>query len=248
MPYLDIPGETGYTIKTASYEGPFELLLDLIEKRKVSISEVSLASVTDEYVQQVRKEANFPMEAAANFISVAATLLLIKSKSLLPDLELTEGEREDIRELEERLTLYEKAREAARELGRIFGRHLMLPAGEKAPEPFFAPSGDLSQDALAEALQNALAALEKVEQLPEARVKPVISIEEMMDRLATRVQSALTLSFKEFAGGAKEKVEVIVSFLALLELVKQGAVEAAQHEHFADIRITNATAAVPRYG
>jgi len=248
MAYLDLPGNTGYTVKMPSYEGPFELLLDLIEKRKVSVNELSLAAVTDEYVQQVRAEANFPMEAAANFISVAATLLLIKSKSLLPDLALTEEEDADIKELEERLALYEKAREAAKELARIFGRRVMLPAGERVPEPMFTPSTDLSAASVSEALANALAALEKVAELPEARVKPTISIEEMMDRLSARVQSALTLSFKEFAGGAKEKVEVIVSFLALLELVKQGAVEAAQHEHFADIRITNTTAAVPRYG
>jgi chromatin segregation and condensation protein Rec8/ScpA/Scc1 (kleisin family) len=76
----------------------------------------------------------------------------------------------------------------------------------------------------------------------------MISIEEVMDNLTRRVQEALTLSFKEFAGSATEKVEVIVSFLALLELVKQGAVEAAQHEAFADIRITNTAPAVPRYG
>ena len=235
-------------MKTAAYEGPFELLLDLIEKRKVLVNEISLSEVTDEYIQQVRSEANFPMESAANFIAVAATLLLIKSKSLLPDLVLTEEEDADIRELEERLALYEKARQAARELSRIFGRHVSLPAGERTPEPMFAPSADLSNASLAEALANALAALEKVEELPEARVRPMISIEEVMDNLTKRVQEALTLSFKEFAGNAKEKVEVIVSFLALLELVKQGAVEAAQHEAFADIRITNTAPAVPRYG
>ena len=248
MAYLDIAGETGYTMKTAAYEGPFELLLDLIEKRKVLVNEISLSEVTDEYIQQVRSEANFPMESAANFIAVAATLLLIKSKSLLPDLVLTEEEDADIRELEERLALYEKARQAARELSRIFGRHVSLPAGERTPEPMFAPSADLSNASLAEALANALAALEKVEELPEARVRPMISIEEVMDNLTKRVQAALTLSFKEFAGNAKEKVEVIVSFLALLELVKQGAVEAAQHEAFTDIRITNTAPAVPRYG
>ena len=94
-----------------------------------------------------------------------------------------------------------------------------------------------------------LAAREAVEELPEARVKPLISIEEVMDDLAKRVQSALNLSFREFAGGAKEKVEVIVSFLALLELVKQGAVAAEQYEQHGDIRISHtASASVPRYG
>jgi segregation and condensation protein A len=245
--FLEQVGKTNFSIRTAAYEGPFELLLDLIEKRKVLVNEIALAGVTDEYIQHVRSQAEFPMEDAANFIAVAATLLLIKSKSLLPDLALSDEEQADIRELEERLALYEKARDAARELGRIFGRRVMLPAGERAPEPFFAPSRDLSAESLATALASALAALEKVEQLPEARVRPMVSIEEMMDKLSARVQQALNLSFKEFAGGAKEKVEVIVSFLALLELVKQGAVDVLQHKQFDDIRITNTAAAVPRY-
>ena len=93
-----------------------------------------------------------------------------------------------------------------------------------------------------------LKALEKVEEkLPEVRVRPLVTIEEMMDTLLSRVQRAMTLSFKEFSAGSAEKVEVIVSFLALLELVKQGAVEAAQHDAFTDIRITNTSAGVPRY-
>ena len=71
----------------------------------------------------------------------------------------------------------------------------------------------------------------------------------MMDRLARRVERAMTLSFKEFAENAKEKVEVIVSFLALLELVKHGAVAAEQYDTYGDIRISHtATSSVPRYG
>ncbi|HRH55989.1 MAG TPA: segregation/condensation protein A, partial [Candidatus Paceibacterota bacterium] len=85
------------------------------------------------------------------------------------------------------------------------------------------------------------------EKLPEARVRPLVTIEEMMDTLLARVQRAMTVTFSEFSGAAKEKVEVIVSFLALLELVKQGAVDAAQHDALTDIRITNTSTAVPRY-
>ncbi len=239
--------QTNYTIRTGAYEGPFELLLDLIEKRKVSVSDINLATVTDEYIQHVRSHAEFPMEDATNFIAVAATLLLIKSKSLLPDLELSDEEEEGIADLENRLALYEKAREGARELSRLFGRTVMVSAGEREADPVFAPSKDLTVKALADALAVALTALEKVEELPEARVKPMVSIEEMMDSLLTRVQTALTLSFKDFSKGSSEKVEVIVSFLALLELVKQGAVDAAQMDHFGDIKITNTSAAVPRY-
>ena len=239
---------TGFTIRTGSFEGPYDLILDLIDKRKLSVNELSLTQVTDDYIAFVRGHEAFPMEEAAQFIGVAATLLLIKSKSLIPELELSMEEEEDVDDLKRRLSMYEKVREARAELARIYGRNVMVSAGERAPTPMFAPARDLTLQNLSGALANALATLEKAEEkLPEARVRPLVTIEEMMDTLLSRVQRAMTLSFKEFSAGSAEKVEVIVSFLALLELVKQGAVEAAQHDAFTDIRITNTSAGVPRY-
>jgi segregation and condensation protein A len=245
---MDATQEQKFVVRMPSYEGPFELLLELIEKRKLSVSELSLAQVTDDFIQHVRGQGDFPMEDAANFIGVAATLLLIKSKSLIPELELSPDEEGDVEDLKDRLKQYEKVRDAARELGRIFGTRTMVSAGDREPEVVFAPSRDLSLDTLEQALRTVLHSLEKEEKLPEVRVRPLVTIEEMMDRLTVRVQKALTLSFKDFAGDKAEKVEVIVSFLALLELVKQGVVEVAQQESFQDIKITGATASVPRYG
>jgi len=241
--------KTNFSIQTEAYRGPFELVLDLIEARKLLVNDLALASITEDFIQHVRSQAEFPVEETANFIHIAATLLLIKSKSLIPDLALTEDENADVDDLKRRLEAYEKVREASRELARIFGKTIMLPAGERPLEPSFAPSRDLSAPALAETLARLLAAREAVEELPEARVKPLVTIEEMMDRLARRVQNAMTLSFKDFAGDTQERVEVIVSFLALLELVKQGAVAAEQHDMYGDIRISHtASATIPRYG
>lgn len=241
--------KTGFSIKTDSYEGPFEVLLDLIAARKLLVNELALANITEDFIQHVRAQATFPVEETANFIQIAATLLLIKSKSLIPDLTLTEEENADVEDLKRRLAAYEKVRVAARELARLFGKRVLLPAGEHPPEVSFAPSRDLSAAVLAEALARVLSAREAVKELPEVRVKPLVTIEEMMDRLAKRVESALTLSFKEFAGSAKEKVEVIISFLALLELVKQGAVAAEQYNVHGDIRISHtASTSIPRYG
>lgn len=237
-----------FLVRTGGYEGPLEALLDLIEKRKLLVNEVSLAQVTDDFIAYVRSGENFPMEDATGFIAVAATLLLIKSRSLLPDLELTSEEEEDVADLETRLALYEKARAASRELSRIFGASCMAQAGERTPEPSFTPSRDLTLDAVTAALTAVLAAREEQEKLPEARIRPMVSIEEMMDTLRTRVERALTLSFKEFNGSTTDRVEVIVSFLALLELVKQGTVDAAQHSAWGDIQITNTSTGVPRYG
>ena len=238
-----------FSIKTDSYEGPFEVLLDLIEARKLLVNDLALSTITEDYIRHVRAQESFPVEETANFIQTAATLLLIKSKSLIPDLELTDEENADVEDLKRRLEAYEKVREASRELSRIFGKSIMFKAGERPQEVSFAPSNDLSTSALAEALARVLAAHEVVEELPEARVKPLVTIEEMMDRLAKRVQSAMTLSFKEFSKSNKEKIEIIVSFLALLELVKQGAVAAEQFTSHGDIRISHTNSvSVPRYG
>jgi segregation and condensation protein A len=238
---------SGFVIRTEAYEGPLELILELIEKRKLLVNELSLAQVTDDFISYVKGGEQFPMEDAANFIGTAATLLLIKSRSLLPDIELSQEEEEDVEDLKRRLAVYEAARTAARDLARLFGRRAMLSRGEREPEAVFAPSRDLSREALESALQTLLASKEKEAKLPEARIRPMVSIEEMMDTLRERIERAFTLSFNEFAGGKKEKVEVIVSFLALLELVKLGAVEAAQYDRWGDIKITNTSASLPRY-
>ena len=239
-----------FSIKTDAYEGPFEVLLDLIEARKLLVNDLALANITEDFIQHVRSQATFPVEETANFIQIAATLLLIKSKSLVPDLAFTEEEHADVEDLKRRLAAYEKVREAAHELSRIFGKSIMYSSGERPMEPSFAPSRDLSVAALEVALAQILTARKVVEELPTARVKPLVTIEEMMDRLAKRVQSAMTLSFKEFSADAKDgRIEVIVSFLALLELVKQGAVAAEQYETYGDIQINHtASTTVPRYG
>lgn len=238
-----------FSIKTDAYQGPFELLLDLIETRKLLVNDLTLSNITEDFIKHVRAQSDFPVEETANFIQIAATLLLIKSKSLIPDLALTDEETADVEDLKRRLEAYEKVREASRELSRIFGRTILLPAGDRVPEVSFAPSHDLSTNALAEALARVLAAREVVEELPTASVKPLVTIEEMMDRLAKRVQSAMTLSFNEFSGNQKEKIEIIVSFLALLELVKQDAVAAEQYVAHGDISIIHtASSSVPHYG
>ena len=141
-----------FSIKTDAYQGPFELLLDLIETRKLLVNDLTLSNITEDFIQHVRAQSAFPVEETANFIQIAATLLLIKSKSLIPDLALTDEETADVEDLKRRLEAYEKVREAARELSHIFGKTPMAPAGERAPEVVFAPSRDLSAHALAEAL------------------------------------------------------------------------------------------------
>src|SRR5258706_1534126 len=118
--------EKTYQIKIASFEGPLGLLLGLIEKRKLHINDVSLAQVTEDYLAHINKLGGLPPSEISSFILVASTLLLIKSKSLLPNLDLTSEEEGDIRSLEERLRLYEIFTKLAGNIKNNFGKKIIF--------------------------------------------------------------------------------------------------------------------------
>jgi len=135
-----------FDIKTDVFEGPLELLLQLIEKRKLFVNDVALAEVADDFIQYIENAEDFPLEQTSYFILVASTLVLIKSKSLLPNLELTDDEQSNIDELEKRLLLYKRYKELSKGLEKIFGKSIsIVPAKKKriVLDPVFTPSEDL---------------------------------------------------------------------------------------------------------
>jgi segregation and condensation protein A len=241
-----MPASSALTVKTSVYEGPLELLLELIEKRKLLINDISLAEVADEYIARIREQQELPVGETAQFIALAATLLLIKSRSLLPTLELSGDEQKDIKELQYRLALYQILKDAAGELGRFAKGSPALFEG-RTPEPpvLFIPDASISVRSLREAAQAIIEGFPSTLALPKVSVKKIISIEEMVERLAARVSSAFKLSFKEFTKGSKARGEVIVSFLALLELVKQGIIKATQEDRHGDITLESDAVATP---
>lgn len=241
---------SSYTVKTQVFEGPFDLLLSLIEERKLSVSDVSLSSVTDDFIRHINERKGIDIGETAHFVLVASTLLLIKSKSLLPVLSFTDDEQGDIRDLEKRLKLYERFRAFAIHIRNAFGQSVLYARNDSklSFDPVFSPSRDLTVHALHEAGLRVLASFPKKEALPEKEVRKVISLEDTISQLAERVTGALQLSFKDFANvGKAEKVNVIVSFLAMLELVKQGIVSVIQDEHYADIAMKSEQISAPRY-
>ena len=110
-----------FAVATETYQGPLEALLDLIEARKLSITDISLAAVADSFLGYVEKLPSLPLKETSQFVLVASTLLLIKSRSLLPLLELSEDERESVHELEKRLTRLKLVRDASRLLRKRWG-------------------------------------------------------------------------------------------------------------------------------
>jgi segregation and condensation protein A len=243
-------------VRTEVYEGPLDVLLNLIEKRKLLINDISLAAVADDFISYVNNHREFPISQASQFIIVASTLLLIKSKSLLPVLELTEEEEQSVEELENRLTLYQKYRDLSRHVTGRFGVHILFGRStSKQREPYFSPDDTMTVEALHTAVSSVLIHLPtKRERLAQATVEKVISLEVMIDRLTSRIQNAMKLSFKDFAKRADSdatprevKVHLVVSFLAMLELVKQGAIRVEQEAQFSDIIMETDSVSVPRY-
>lgn len=239
-----------FQIKTEVFEGPLELLLDLVEKRKLFINEISLAQVADDYIAHLRDFEKMPVDFVSNFLIVASTLVLIKSKSLLPTLSLTQEETQDINELERRLKEYQKIRELSVHVKKLFGTNVSFPKGHsRAREVVFTPSEEINIQSIFAAVCEVIAHFPKKVTLPKLVVKKVISLEEMMDRLANRITGSLKMSFREFAGvGKEEKVNIIVSFLAMLELVKQGMIAVTQVEDSDDIQIETSVLDTPNYG
>ncbi|HYF10131.1 MAG TPA: segregation/condensation protein A, partial [Candidatus Paceibacterota bacterium] len=160
-----------FLVKQESFEGPLEMLLDLIEKRKLHVSDVSLAQVADDYVAYVRSLEHFPIEHTAHFILTAATLLLIKSKALLPSLSLTSEEEADIRDLEERLARYQRVRELSLHLKERFGKRFIFPTSERSLGiPVFSPDASVSKPSLLESLRRVLSSIPVKELLPKTVV------------------------------------------------------------------------------
>lgn len=237
-----------FSIKTAVFEGPLELLLDLVERRKLLINDISLASVTDEYMRHVSEMQEMSLPNTTQFISLAATLLLVKSKSLLPILELTEEEETCIEDLEVRLKKYQIIRDASVIIQSAFGGKVMYSPQFSAPkEPIFMPDAYCSLIPLAEAIIGVINDLPKKEEPIKAKIKVIISLEDMMEKLKARITQNLHTKFSELHAGEKEKKVVIVGFLAILELFKQGNLLVSQASQFSDIEIELDRGQTPTY-
>lgn len=236
---------TAYKIKTTNFEGPLEVLLGLIEKRKLFINEISLASITDDYIAHVRSLSAKDIDNYTSFITVAATLILIKSRSLIPNLELTTEEESDIESLEHRLELYKLIKEIGLQIAEQFGKNIIFPRLEtRIEQRVFAPHEGISTNSLLASINDVIRAIpEPQAPKPEIVVLKVRSLEETIQTLVERVKKSLKMSFREFSAGGdyknhkEKKVGTIVSFLAMLELVRQGFMDAFQGEDFADISI-----------
>lgn len=239
---------TAFTIETSVFQGPLDVLLDLIEKRKLLINDVSLASVADEYMDYINRNQDKILSETTQFVAIASTLLLIKSKSLLPVLELTDEEEKSIEDLEYRLTLYKLFRHAGTTIGKEFGNAPQFSKTYKQrQEPIFMPDSYVEKEKLYTSMKEVIHNLPKKIFKKNVSVKKLVSLEDTMKDLHSRVSNTFKMSFSQFSGN-EDKSKVIVSFLAVLELVKQGMLMARQQQRFADFELEKESLETPNYG
>lgn len=239
---------TIYHVHTQQYEGPIEVLLRLIEERKLPINEISLAQVTDDYINHMHTQ-KLSYTESTQFLIIASTLVLIKSRSLLPTLVLHDEEEEDIAELERRLRLYKVFQQLSAHIQDAYDGDTLFMQPSSAPrEHVFAPDSAITPHALHESLADIFQELPQHEKLDKASITTVVRIEDMMESLHERIQSGAELSFNAFVKRNRVprspeearhiKVEVVVGFLALLELVRNGILSVMQSDNFEDMNIS----------
>lgn len=230
-----------FKTKIETFEGPLDLLLELIEAEKLDITQVSLARVAEQFIATLQQVEQRNPEELADFLVVAAKLILIKSRALLPYLELA-GE-EDGRDLEHQLKMYKVYFDAAKVLRRKLRQHRVLyPRQHVPPVPVFMPPPGLQAADLQSVFAIVLQRLEPVIRLPREMIVRTLNLQEKIRSIRERVLAETTINFSRLINESESKVDIIVTFLALLELVKQrviGVVQGGIFEEIAIIRTDN---------
>ena len=228
-----------YQVKLKQFEGPLDLLLSLIEKKELDITRLSLASVTDQYLDFIQSRENITLESLADFLSVASKLILIKSKEMLPFLTLSEEEEEEILDLEWQLAEYRKFKDISKKIQEMLEgkKESFSRESFSGMQSFFFPPENISAEDLRDTYLEVVNNIPVVEELEEEMIGEVITLEEKIDHLQKFLRQKVETSFSELVANAPDKVEVIVSFLAMLEMVKQRIIHVEQGELFSDIRM-----------
>jgi len=229
-----------YNISTPVYEGPLDLLLQLIERAELDITRLALAQVTDQYLLFIKTLDELSAEDVSAFLVIATKLLQIKSEALLPRPPVREEGEEDPGEaLAQQLItykLFKKAAESLAERGQQNLRtHLRL-----APTPVVEASLDLSNLSLDDLLESARLAFSKLDYQNAIKVGvpySIFSIRKKIDDIIQKLRVRGTYSFWNLLNGPRSRLEIAVTFIAVLELIKQNMVKAYQEKLFGEIEI-----------
>lgn len=229
-----------YEVKVQNFSGPLDLLLQLVEKRNLEITEISLAQITQDYLNHLNDESLISPEELADFLVVAATLLLIKSKSLLPTLKLTKEEEEEILNLEQKLEIYKFFQERGKDILEMLKKKNFLFTRPPWPEEqiVFLPPKNFTVNDLLLSYKSLLEQVEPEINLEQHKIEKTISLKERIKELVKRLTKGKKFVFDELIPDKTKRLELVITFLAVLHLVKEGIIEIKQDKNFEKIWIS----------
>lgn len=225
-----------YEVKSEKFNGPLDLLLQLIEKEDLNITEISLAQVTEQYIEHLNQLTELEPDDLADFLVVAGRLLLLKSRALLPYLE-TEVEEES---LETQLKLYKDFVEASKKIEAMLKEEHFSFARTRPPAKTdieFSPPPNVNLQTLKDSFLVALKRLDPLVKLPKQMMEKTISLQQKILELKDFISAKKNVNFHHLISNAQSRTEVIINFLAILELLKQRHLKVKQQGTFNDIII-----------
>jgi segregation and condensation protein A len=235
-----------YRVKLDVFEGPFDLLLFLIRKNEVDIFNIPIAKITEQFVTYIEVMKILDLDVAGDFIEMAAILMHIKSRMLLPHPEGIDDDYEDPRsELVSRLLEYKRFKEVSHELDtmedtrrKLFPRRYFkfIPTTEEPTTEEYLD--DVSLFDLMVAFRKALDNMPKITYHEVRKIE--VTIEEQSEFILNQLKDKKVLLFQDLVKEIKEKIILIVTFIAILELCKAGKITIRQSQLFDDIRIKTA--------
>lgn len=229
-----------YEIKTEGFVGPLDLLLRLVDREELDITRLSLAKVADDFLQEMESR-EVELAELSEFLLIASQLILIKSKALLPFFEFTQEEEDEISDLEDRLKEYRAFKKASMELQKQLALKKVFFSREENEKKevlkkFIDPKISLVE--LKELWERILEKNAPKEKMEERIMEKIITLEDRISHLKFSLEKRIKIAFRESIKGAKDKIEVIVTFLAMLEMVKRKIIFAKQEYSFGEIILT----------
>jgi segregation and condensation protein A len=232
-----------FTVKLDRYEGPYTKLLELIDARKLSITEVSLALVADDYIAYIKTIDQQNILDISQFIVVASTLMLMKAKSLLPGVTYTEEEEKQVHDLEYKLELYALLSHACSTLRPLYGKQILYSRPYFKPHNIsvFVPDSRVTPTFLQSIVELTLRAFILPKTLVKVAVEQALRLEHVIESLLERIKNTEAVSLQSLASTAPSKEEqkklLIVNFIAVLELLRTGSIQVSQTQQGGDITI-----------
>lgn len=224
-------------ITLSKFTGPFDLLLSLVEGQELKISEISLSEVTEQYLKYLDTLEETEVTELADFLVVAAKLLYLKSKRLLPDFSLEEEEEEG---LEAQLKLYKQFVDASKTIDSLWNnprKSFFRYEPARRAEEFSLPT-NVTLERLAQSMIQLVSKLAPPKPIGKTHIDKTVSLKERIDNIRTLLKSKKSFNFTDALNDVENKTDVIIGFLAILELVKQKSLYLEQHNTFGDIIIT----------